>query len=107
MSAYQAVAADEPTRDAVDQLPGNVVLEFGAAWCPHCNAVQPTLKEQLDRRDDLKHVKVEDGAGKPLGRSFRVKLWPTLVFLQDGVEKQRLVRPSPEELRIAFESVPT
>ncbi|MCA1715096.1 MAG: thioredoxin family protein, partial [Gammaproteobacteria bacterium] len=32
--------------------------------------------------------------GRPLGRSFRVKLWPTLVFLRDGVELARVVRPA-------------
>ena len=39
-------------------------------------------------------LKVEDGRGKPLGRSFKVKLWPTLIFLKDGVEVERLVRPT-------------
>ena len=42
----------------------------------------------------MPHVKVEDGPGLPLGRSFKVKLWPTLVFLHDGREVARLVRPS-------------
>jgi thioredoxin 1 len=39
-------------------------------------------------------MKVEDGQGRPLGRSFRVKLWPTLIFLRDGKEIARLVRPA-------------
>jgi len=26
--------------------------------------------------------------------SFRVKLWPTLIFLRDGLEVDRLVRPT-------------
>jgi thioredoxin 1 len=42
----------------------------------------------------VRHIRVEDGRGRPLGRSFRVKLWPTLVFLKDGKEVARLVRPS-------------
>src|SRR5690606_10872089 len=29
-----------------------------------------------------------------LGRSYRVKLWPTLIFLQSGKEVARLVRPT-------------
>lgn len=37
--------------------------------------------------------KIEDGSGRRLGRSFGVKLWPTLVFLKDGAEVARLVRP--------------
>ena len=40
------------------------------------------------------HLRIEDGPGQRLGRSFGVKLWPTLVFLRDGVEVARLVRPT-------------
>ncbi|MBC7514142.1 MAG: thioredoxin family protein, partial [Herminiimonas sp.] len=42
----------------------------------------------------VEHIKVEDGSGRPLGRSFNVRLWPTLIFLQDGREVARLVRPT-------------
>ena len=37
--------------------------------------------------------RVEDGRGRPLGRAYRVKLWPTLVLLRDGQEIARAVRP--------------
>jgi len=48
----------------------------------------------------LRHIKVEDASGKRLGRSFNVKLWPTLVFLADGREVARVVRPkSVDELQ--------
>jgi hypothetical protein len=39
-------------------------------------------------------VKVEDGAGRRLGRTFRVKLWPTLILLHGGLELGRVVRPT-------------
>ena len=42
----------------------------------------------------MRHIKVEDASGKRLGRAFGVKLWPTLVFLKDGEESARLVRPA-------------
>jgi thioredoxin 1 len=42
---------------------------------------------------------VEDGRGRPLGRAYRVKLWPTLVLLCDGQEIARAVRPrTPRDL---------
>ena len=41
----------------------------------------------------LEHLKIEDGRGQPLGRSFKVKLWPTLVLLHGGQELARVVRP--------------
>lgn len=83
----------EPTRAQVEAWSGAVVLEFGASWCGFCQAAQPAIADALAGFADVKHVKVGDGKGKPLGRSFRVKLWPTLVFLKDGAEAARLVRP--------------
>jgi thioredoxin 1 len=83
----------EPTRAAVDALKGATVVEFGTSWCGVCRAAQPAIAAALARHPDVRHLKVEDGPGRPLGRSFRVKLWPTLVFLRDGRETRRLVRP--------------
>lgn len=95
----------EPTRDEIDAMPGPVVLEFGATWCGHCIALRPHIDAHLARFANFKHIAVEDGKGRPLGRSFRVKLWPTLVFLHNGQVVDRLVRPHPDELQPAFESL--
>ena len=87
-------AAVEPKREEIDTLPGPTVLEFGTDWCGFCRAAQPLLAEALSGHHTLRHLKVEDGKGRPLGRSFQVKLWPTLIFLRDGKELARLVRPN-------------
>jgi len=100
---YMAESVAEPSREDVDQLAGLTVLEFGASWCPHCQAVQPLLEQLLNQRGEIKHIKVEDGKGKPLGRSFRVKLWPTLVFLRDGQVVTQMSRPSDLEIHQGFE----
>lgn len=83
----------EPSRAAVDALAGPTLLEFGSAWCGHCRAAQPLIARALEARPQVRHLKIEDGRGLPLGRSYGVKLWPTLVFLADGQEVARLVRP--------------
>ena len=93
MNEDTAVPANEPSRDAVDALTGATLLEFGTSWCGHCRAAQPLIAQALAHRPDVRHIKVEDGSGLPLGRSFGVKLWPTFVFLRDGREAVRLVRP--------------
>jgi len=96
----------EPTRDEVDAWSGPAVLEFGAGWCGFCQGAQPAIEAALAEFPGVKHVKVGDGPGKPLGRSFRVKLWPTLVFLKDGREAARAVRPSDaEEIRRGLTAV--
>jgi thioredoxin 1 len=83
----------ETTRAEVDAFTGYTVLEFGAGWCPICQAARPLIDRALARHTDVRHQWIEDGKGKPLGRSFRVKLWPTLIFLREGREVARVVRP--------------
>lgn len=84
----------EPARSEIDSLAGSAILEFGTPWCGYCMAAQAPLAQAMDAHPGVKHIKVEDGKGQPLGRSYRVKLWPTLVFLRDGREVARLVRPA-------------
>jgi thioredoxin 1 len=96
----------EPPRAEVDGWTGPAVLEFGAGWCPHCQGAQPVIAAALAQFPTVRHVKVGDGKGKPLGRSFQVKLWPTLIFLKDGKEVARAVRPATEdEVRKGLESI--
>lgn len=84
----------ETDRATIDASRGAVLLEFGADWCGYCQSAQPLIAEALGAYPGVRHVKIADGKGRPLGRSFGVKLWPTLVFLRDGEERMRAVRPN-------------
>jgi thioredoxin 1 len=96
MAMNDNFAATEPARAEIDNLAGPAVVEFGAPWCGYCLAAQPLLADAFAEHPRVRHIKVEDGRGRPLGRSFRVKLWPTLIFLSNGKEIARLVRPADE-----------
>lgn len=98
MSMTQEYAATEPARSEIDSLQGPAVIEFGAPWCGHCQAAQPLLTLAFAEHPEVRHLKIEDGRGRPLGRSYQVKLWPTLIFLKDGLEVERLVRPTDASL---------
>jgi thioredoxin 1 len=91
-----------PTREAVDRMPGLVLLEFGTAWCGFCRAAAPHVAGLLRDHPSVRHLKVEDGPGLPLGRSFRVRLWPNFVLLRDGIVVRQLARPSASQLKEAF-----
>ncbi len=84
----------EPSLAELDALQEPLLIEFGASYCGHCAAAQPLIAAALDRHPRVRRIKIEDGPGRRLGRSFRVKLWPTLIFLHEGKELDRLVRPS-------------
>jgi thioredoxin 1 len=87
-----------PTRQEIDATHGPLLLEFGTGWCPHCQGAAPIIAQALAEFPSVEHVKVEDGKGRPLGRSFGVKLWPTVIFLKDGHELSRAVRPESVEV---------
>lgn len=94
MHTPQRYSEEAPTRAEVDALAGATVIEFGANWCGICAGAQPAIVASFAAHPAVRHLKIEDGPGRPLGRSFRVKLWPTLVFLRDGIEVARVVRPA-------------
>ena len=81
------------TFDQLADLQGEIIVEFGTSWCGHCQAAHDPIKAALKLHPKLPHLKITDGRGKPLGRAFKVKLWPTLIYLRDGKEVARLVRP--------------
>ena len=85
--------ATQPDPAQINMAPGPALLDFGTNWCGHCRATQPLVDQALTTHQAVRHIKVEDGPGRALGRAYGVTLWPTLVFLRDGRELARLVRP--------------
>lgn len=81
-----------------EQLNGLVVLEFGANWCGICTAARPLIDRAFLQYPNIQRIKIEDAKGKRLGRLYAIKLWPTLIFLKDGIELERLVRPNDADL---------
>ena len=106
MPMTEDYAATEPTRAEIDALKGPALLEFGSVSCGWCIRAQSLLKPAFAAHPNVQHIKIEDGSGQALGRSFGIKLWPTLVFLKDGREVARLVRPTrPQEVAEAFNTM--
>ena len=84
---------EEPSVTEVESFTGPVVIEFGNSWCGFCQAAHHFISAAMSEHPQIIHIRIADGRGKPLGRAFKVKLWPTLIFLRDGQEVARIVRP--------------
>lgn len=94
---------ESTSREEILSQRGRTLLEFGAAWCPHCVGIQPLLRELLQNRPEVNHVKVEDGKGRPLGRAFSVRLWPNLVLVEEGAVVAQWARPDLDLLRTGLQ----
>ena len=94
MSFVQDYETHEPSRREVDDFSGATVLEFGNVWCGFCRRAEPLIEQAFASHTGVRHIRIADASGRRLGRSFQVKFWPTLVFLKDGKEISRLVRPN-------------
>src|SRR5689334_3701334 len=97
MTTNHTLPMSEPLRAEIDELEEPLILEFGVPWCGHCRRAQPHIAEALAEHPGVRHIKITDGSGRRLGRSFAVKLWPTLIFLKQGKEVARVVRPTATE----------
>ncbi len=97
----QEYALREPARAEVDAMTGTLLLEFGSPDCGWCRRAQPLIAEALAAYPAVRRLRIADGPGRRLGRSYRVKLWPTLILLQAGMEQARLVRPESKDEIIA------
>lgn len=96
----------EPSPAEIAASRGPLVIEFGDKYCGICSAARPAIEKAMKTRPDIRLLKIADGRGRPLGRSFGIKLWPTLVFLQDGQEVTRLVRPMDDQpIALALETL--
>ena len=62
---------------------GTVLVDFFATWCGPCQMLSPVI-EELDKKHNIKVLKVDVDELGDLAREFRVMSIPTLVVFKDG-----------------------
>ena len=72
------------------ELKGLVLLDFWANWCPPCRMLAPILDNVVKATNvTLYKIDLDDDADLP--SLYKIQSIPTVIFLKDGKEVERLV----------------
>src|SRR3954468_8737807 len=81
-----------------------VLVDFTAAWCPPCRAMNPILDQLAAERDDLRIVSVDVDSEQELASQWGVMSMPTFLLFHNGRPIQQLVgSPPPKRLESELE----
>ena len=74
-----------------------VLVDFTAAWCPPCRAMNPILDEIAADRDDLRIVSLDVDDNQVVAAQYSVLSMPTFMLFQNGQPIQTLVGSRPRK----------
>ena len=68
------------------------ILKFESDSCPQCKALSVTL-ERLSKENkiDIKNIDIEEDNNQDLIRKYNIRSIPTIIFLNEDKEYNRLV----------------
>jgi len=68
-----------------------VLIDFYADWCNPCKMLAPTIDEIASENENIKIVRINIDNEADLAVRYGIVSIPTLVVIQDGEEKGRMV----------------
>lgn len=88
--AVTRVESVEQFSQIIDDNP-NVLMEFFATWCPHCQAFQPVLEAASTKlaQEGVVVAQTEIDQFSNLANDFNVESIPTIIFFKNGQQVER------------------
>lgn len=68
-----------------------VLIDFYATWCGPCKILSPIVEEAAKEKENIKFVKIDIDKTEDIAMQYQVMSIPTLVLIQNGEEKDRVV----------------
>jgi len=68
-----------------------VLIDFYATWCGPCKILSPIVEEAAKENENVKFVKIDIDKTDDIAMQYQVMSIPTLVLIQNGEEKDRVV----------------
>ncbi|KAF3557018.1 hypothetical protein F2Q69_00013170 [Brassica cretica] len=76
-----------------------LVIDFTAAWCGPCKAMEPRVKEIVSRYPEAVFARVDVDKLMDVAGTYRANTLPAFVFMKRGEEIDRVVGAKPDELQ--------
>lgn len=87
----------ETIREAIKE--GKVILDFYKDGCTPCEQLGPVIERMSEERKDIKFIKANTAESGELVAQYGIMSLPTLIFIKDGEEVDRIPGfPSEEEV---------
>ena len=68
------------------------ILKFESDSCPQCKALSATLERiSKENKIDIKNIDIEEDNSQDLIRKYNIRSIPTIIFLNENKEYNRLV----------------
>ncbi len=68
-----------------------VLVDFYADWCGPCKMLAPILEQISEENPEIKIIEVNVDEYSDEAKNYNILSIPTLVFMENGKEKKRLV----------------
>jgi thiol-disulfide isomerase/thioredoxin len=79
-----------------------IVLKIFSPTCPHCKAMEPLVKSFAAKHPEFVVLQNDITQSDELARFYKVSSIPTIIFIKDGKEKDRLIGQKSDQELEAF-----
>ncbi|CAF2047972.1 unnamed protein product [Brassica rapa] len=79
--------------------PKQLVVNFNASWCVPCKKLEPIFRELASRYPSMIFVTIDVEELAEFSNEWNVEATPTVVFLKDGRQMDKLVGAETSELQ--------
>ena len=98
MSTHVREVTDQTFQDDVIKADVPVLVDFGAAWCPPCRMLAPTIQALAEKyADAVRFCEVNIDDSSSTAQRYGIKGIPTLILFKNGREEERLVGAASKE----------